>query len=413
MLFALNDDDYLFPDPSNAEGQDSMYPGLLAIGGDLSPGRLMAAYRRGIFPWFDEGEPILWWSLDPRMILLLDQFRYSKSLRRTVESGRFEVRVDTCFEQVIRSCAAVSREGQNGTWITEDMIEAYLRLHQMGVAHSFESFLDGTLVGGLYGVSLGRFFSGESMFHTVRDASKVAFVKLVEYSRMHGFYFIDAQQPTAHLASLGAKEMPRGEFLEHLQKALPCNDSPTSKFMAQNSQWHRHSVALSLGGNQGDVAGTMNRACEMISESVGPICCFSRDYESEPWGFDHPVPNFLNRCVVVDTDLSPREVLENIMEIEKRLGRQRSSVSGKGSLQNSQFEIQNSHYSSRPIDIDILFYDSRVLNEPDLQVPHPRLHLRRFVLEPLAELMPSFRHPVLKKSVLELLNECEDEGRVF
>ena len=160
MVYQLYDDNYWFPDPHDAEGQESYYPGLLAIGGDLSPERLIEAYSRGIFPWYNEGEPILWWSLDPRMVLLPEEFRYSKSLRRVVESGRFEVQVDTCFEKVIRACAEVSREGQNGTWITDDMIEAYCRLHRMGIAHSFETFCDGELVGGLYGVSLGRFFSG-------------------------------------------------------------------------------------------------------------------------------------------------------------------------------------------------------------------------------------------------------------
>lgn len=163
--------------------------------------------------------------------------------------------------------------------------------------------------------------------------------------------------------------------------------------------WGCHSVVFSMGGNQGDVAETMDRACEMISESIGRICCVSRDYESEPWGFDHPVPNFVNRCVVVDTELSPREVLEKIMGIERELGRQRLAVGG--------------HYSSRPIDIDILFYDSRVIDTSDLQVPHPRLHLRRFVLEPLAELMPQFTHPLLKKSIAELRSACDDTGKVL
>ena len=418
MVYQLYDDNYWFPDPRDAEGQESYYPGLLAIGGDLSPERLIEAYCRGIFPWYNDGEPILWWSLDPRMVMLPEEFRYSKSLRRVVESGKFEVRIDSCFEKVIRACAAVSREGQDGTWITEDMISAYCKLHKMGVAHSFETFLDGELVGGLYGVSLGRFFSGESMFHKERDSSKVAFVKLVEYSLMHGFRFIDAQQPTKHLASLGAKEMPRRTFLKMLEDNLVIHNqdnpiTPNTPITPKQWPFKSHTVVFSMGGNQGDVSQTMDKACDMIAESVGRVCLMSRDYESEPWGFDHPVPNFLNRCMVVDTELSAREVLENIMQIEKRLGRQRSPVSGKGSLQNSKSEIQNSHYSSRPIDIDILFYDSRVIEEEDLTVPHPRMHLRRFVLEPLAELVPSFRHPVLKKSVAELLNECEDEGRVF
>ena len=414
MVYQLYDDNYWFPDPCDAEGQETFYPGLLAIGGDLSPERLVAAYSRGIFPWYNEGEPILWWSLDPRMVLLPEEFRYSKSLRRVVESGRFEVRIDSCFEKVIRACAAVSREGQDGTWITEDMISAYCKLHKMGVAHSFETFLNGELVGGLYGVSLGRFFSGESMFHKVRDASKVAFVKLVEYSLMHGFRFIDAQQPTKHLASLGAKEMDREVFLGMLREEMGNGgrSNLNNRMIGKcDSVWLSHSVVFSMGGNEGDVSETMDRACEMIGKSIGRVCLRSRDYESEPWGFDHPVPNFVNRCVVVDTELSAREVLSGIMQIEKVLGRVRDGFG----VQGSKFKVEGSRfsYSSRPIDIDILFYDSRVIDEPDLQVPHPRLHLRRFVLAPLAELMPSFRHPVLKKSVAELLNECEDKGKVF
>lgn len=414
MVYQLYDDDYWFPDPHDAEGQETFYPGLLAIGGDLSAERLVEAYSRGIFPWYNEGEPILWWSLDPRMVLLPEEFRYSKSLRRVVESGRFEVRVDTCFEKVIRVCAAVSREGQDGTWITEEMIEAYCELHRIGVAHSFETFLNGELVGGLYGVSLGRFFSGESMFHKVRDASKVAFVKLVEYSLMHGFRFIDAQQPTTHLASLGAKETDREVFLGMLREEMGNGgrSNLNNRMIGEcGSAWLSHSVVFSMGGNEGDVSESMDRACEMIGKSVGRVCLRSRDYESEPWGFDHPVPNFVNRCVVVDTELTAREVLDGIMQIERELGRVRDGFG----VQGSKFKVEGFRfsYSSRPIDIDILFYDSRVIDEPDLQVPHPRLHLRRFVLAPLAELMPSFRHPVLKKSVAELLNECEDKGKVF
>lgn len=215
MIYRL-DPDYLgFPDPEEANPD-----GLLAIGGDLSPQRLVNAYCQGIFPWPCEGEPLLWFSLDPRMVLRLDGqegaedgFRCSKSLRRTVRSGRFEVRIDTCFEEVMRHCAAVERVGQEGTWITPEMIEAYTCLHRLGLAHSFETFRDGRLVGGLYGVSVGPMFCGESMFHLERDASKVAFVRLVDFCRAHGFKFIDAQQETAHLASLGARPMSRKDYL--------------------------------------------------------------------------------------------------------------------------------------------------------------------------------------------------------
>ena len=213
MIYLLDPSSIAFPNPENAESN-----GLLAMGGDLSPSRLINAYANGIFPWFSEGEPLLWWSLNPRMVLFPDEFRYSKSLRRVVQSGRFEVRIDTCFEDVMRSCATVDRtaQGQDGTWITEDMVTAYVRLHWMGLAHSFETFYQGRLVGGLYGVSLGPFFFGESMFHTMTDASKVAFVRLVEFCKAHGFRLIDAQQETTHLSSLGARPIPRSDYLEEL-----------------------------------------------------------------------------------------------------------------------------------------------------------------------------------------------------
>lgn len=208
MIFRLNNDPWLFPHPKWAEPD-----GLLAVDGDLSVERLVAAYSRGIFPWYTEDDPILWYSPDPRMVLLPDNFRYAKSLRRVVQSGRFEVHIDTHFEDVIRNCASVCREKQRGTWIIEDMIQAYIRLHERGFAHSFETFYNGELVGGLYGVSLGRVFFGESMFHTMTDASKVAFVRLVDFCRSHSFDLIDAQQETPHLASLGAAPISREDFL--------------------------------------------------------------------------------------------------------------------------------------------------------------------------------------------------------
>jgi len=212
MLYELDPDYPGFPDPNEAEPE-----GIIAIGGDLKPDRLLNAYASGIFPWYSAGEPILWWSLDPRMVLFLDDFRYSKSLRRVVKSGRFEVRIDTAFREVMLHCAHTKREGQRGgTWITPEMLDAYCRLHELGFAHSFETYHEGELVGGLYGVSLGQFFFGESMFHTMTDASKVAFVKLVEFCRGNDFKLIDAQQETEHLASLGAKPIPRKEFLDIL-----------------------------------------------------------------------------------------------------------------------------------------------------------------------------------------------------
>ena len=208
MIYEL-DPDYLgFPDPEEAEPD-----GLVAIGGDLSPQRLVNAYCQGLFPWYSEGEPIMWWSLDPRMVLFPDEFRCSKTLRRLVRSGRFEVRIDTCFKDVMCHCAQVEREGQDGTWITPEMIEAYVELHQLGLAHSFETFREGRLVGGLYGVSVGQIFCGESMFHIETDASKVAMVRLVEFCKQHNFRLIDAQQETAHLANLGARPIKRSDYL--------------------------------------------------------------------------------------------------------------------------------------------------------------------------------------------------------
>lgn len=211
MLYQLDPDYFGFPDPNEAEPE-----GIIAIGGDLKPERLLNAYASGIFPWYNPGEEILWWSLDPRMVLFIDDFRYSKSLRRVVKSGKYEVRIDTNFRQVIIHCAVIQREDQDGTWITDEMMEAYCRLHELGFAHSFETYYEGELVGGLYGVSLGQFFFGESMFHTMTDASKVAFVRLVEFCCDNHFLLIDAQQETPHLASLGAKPIPRQEFLKLL-----------------------------------------------------------------------------------------------------------------------------------------------------------------------------------------------------
>ncbi|MDY5970073.1 MAG: leucyl/phenylalanyl-tRNA--protein transferase, partial [Bacteroidales bacterium] len=168
MIYELDPDDPSFPYADEAEET-----GLLAIGGDLSVDRLLNAYASGVFPWYAQGEPVLWWSLNPRMVLFPNEFRCSKSLWRTARSGRYEVRVDTCFEEVIRACATVQRRDEEGTWISEDMIQAYTELHEKGFAHSFEAFEQGRLTGGLYGVSMGDLFFGESMFHTAKDASKV------------------------------------------------------------------------------------------------------------------------------------------------------------------------------------------------------------------------------------------------
>ncbi len=193
--------------------------GLLAAGADLSPTRLLEAYRHGIFPWFSEGDPILWWSPDPRMVLFPGEFKISRSLRKTLLRGQYQMRCDTAFEQVMRACSQ-PREGQNGTWIQEDMIAAYVRLHKAGYAHSIETWMDNELVGGLYGVSIGRMFYGESMFSTKADASKIALAYLTAQLKRWNFGMIDCQMNTPHLASLGAREITRREFLIRLQELI-------------------------------------------------------------------------------------------------------------------------------------------------------------------------------------------------
>lgn len=191
--------------------------GLLAAGGDLSPSRLLEAYRHGIFPWFNEGDPILWWSPDPRMVLFPAEFKLSRTLRKTLRNGNYEVRSDTAFEQVMRACAA-PRKGQAGTWILEEMIAAYCELHRMGYAHSVETWMDGELVGGLYGMAIGSMFYGESMFCRKTDASKIAIAYLARELERQGFGMIDCQMNTPHLASLGAREIPRDEFIQRVRQ---------------------------------------------------------------------------------------------------------------------------------------------------------------------------------------------------
>ena len=214
-----------FPDVSEALTMDA--PGLLAAGADLSPQRLLAAYRRGIFPWFSEGQPILWWSTDPRMVLMTEHFKVSDSLRKTLrkversmeEGGPWQVRFDSAFEAVMRACAAPRKDGP-GTWISEDIINGYTGLYALGYAHSSEVWLDGKLVGGAYGVCIGRMFYGESMFARVTDASKIALAYLVGFLRSHGVAMVDCQQETSHLASLGAAPIARAAFLRHLSQAI-------------------------------------------------------------------------------------------------------------------------------------------------------------------------------------------------
>ncbi len=190
--------------------------GLLAAGPDLSTPRLLDAYRRGIFPWYSAGQPVLWWSPDPRMVLPVDEFRLARSLRKVVRQQRFDVRIDTAFRTVMERCAGAPRAGQGGTWITPEVIDAYSKLYVDGFAHSVEAWREGRLVGGLYGVAIGRMFFGESMFADETDASKVAFVHLVAMLRARGYPLVDCQQETEHLASFGARPIPRREFAERL-----------------------------------------------------------------------------------------------------------------------------------------------------------------------------------------------------
>ncbi|TVO69235.1 leucyl/phenylalanyl-tRNA--protein transferase [Denitromonas ohlonensis] len=193
--------------------------GLLAAGGQLTPAWLLAAYRRGIFPWFSEGEPIMWWSPDPRMVLLPSQVRITRSLAKTLRSDRFEVRFDTVFAQVMAGCAAPRADG-HGTWITAHMQAAYLRLHELGYAHSVECFIDNELVGGLYGIALDKAFFGESMFSRVSDASKVALAHLARFLDQRGVGLIDCQMTTSHLSNMGGVEIPRAAFSQALSQLI-------------------------------------------------------------------------------------------------------------------------------------------------------------------------------------------------
>lgn len=208
-------EDLLFPPPELAESN-----GLLAVGGDLSGPRLLLAYSMGIFPWYSQGDPILWWSPDPRLVLFPEELRISRSLNQSLRKKTFTVTFDTAFEEVILACASVHRKEKGETWITDEMIEAYTGLFRSGYAHSAEAWLGNKLAGGLYGVSLGSAFFGESMFTKVSNASKAAFVTLVRQLGKWGFTLVDCQMTTPHLLSLGAREVPRAEFLVHLRAAL-------------------------------------------------------------------------------------------------------------------------------------------------------------------------------------------------
>jgi len=216
-------EDAAFPHPDTSLHDPN---GLLAAGADLSPYRILKAYRQGIFPWFSEGQPILWWCPDPRTVLLPTELKISRSLSKTLRRGDYEVRLDSNFAAVIGNCAAVYRPDQGGTWISPEMRQAYTSLHQLGFAHSVETWMQGELVGGLYGLAIGRMFYGESMFHLRRDASKIAFAHLVRFLAGQGFTMIDCQMPTAHLASLGARAIPRPDFLERVAALSAAEHTP-------------------------------------------------------------------------------------------------------------------------------------------------------------------------------------------
>ncbi len=229
-VYQLLDDIPLFPPHNGAEPE-----GLLAVGGDLSIERLLSAYQQGIFPWYEDGQPILWWSPDPRLIIEPKNFKVSRSLRKVLKKQIFQVKTDTVFPQVIEACGGPRRSGQ-GTWITADIKAAYTELHELGYAHSVESWYEGELVGGLYGIFMGKCFFGESMFAKKTDASKVAFASLVEQMKVWGVEMIDCQVTSSHLLSLGAHEIPRQEFLQRLKFATQIQ-TPPKKWSFGAPEW--------------------------------------------------------------------------------------------------------------------------------------------------------------------------------
>jgi leucyl/phenylalanyl-tRNA--protein transferase len=220
VMFRLRPHDLRFPPVNQATPE-----GLLAVGGDLRPKRILAAYRHGIFPWYNEGDPILWWSPDPRAVLFPNKLHVARSLKKTLRSNVFTVTLDTCFRQVMEQCAGPRPQyPEGGTWITDDMRDAYTRLHELGYAHSVESWQEGILVGGLYGIAIGGAFFAESMFTRVDDASKVALVKLVQQLQAWNFRLIDCQQSSPHVMRFGAEEILRSDFINQLIEALRIPD---------------------------------------------------------------------------------------------------------------------------------------------------------------------------------------------
>ena len=215
-IYQLDSNYPWFPNPAEAEAN-----GILAVGGDLSATRLLTAYRYGIFPWYSEGEPIIWWSPDPRFVLFPADLKVSRSMRPYFNQKKFDCSFDQDFEAVMRACQTTARRGQSGTWITEDMIRAYVHLHELGFAHSVEVWQENELVGGLYGLALGKVFFGESMFAKASNASKFGFISLVRFLHKKGFELVDCQQQTTHLASLGAKAISRKKFMTLLNDYIP------------------------------------------------------------------------------------------------------------------------------------------------------------------------------------------------
>jgi leucyl/phenylalanyl-tRNA--protein transferase len=209
--------------------------GLLAAGANLTPQRLLDAYRQGIFPWYSPGQPPLWWSPDPRMVLFPDELKVSRSLAKRLKKDDYEIRIDTAFREVMLACASTPRPEQDGTWIVPEILEGYCALHARGFAHSIETWIEGKLAGGLYGVAIGRMFYGESMFHRVTDASKLAFVHLVRHLKNHGYGMIDCQMHTAHLASFGAREIPRNEFARRLVEWVNLEPIPPENWRIHDS----------------------------------------------------------------------------------------------------------------------------------------------------------------------------------
>lgn len=249
-LLTWIDDATPLPPTKRALGPDTDAPGLLAIGGSVNPARLEEAYRKGVFPWFGAGEPPLWWSPDPRMVLPVAEFRLSRSLRKTlrrfVASPGDEIRIDSAFGDVLQACACAPREGQSGTWIVPEMIDAYLAWHRDGRVHSVETWIDGELAGGLYGVGIGAMFFGESMFARRTDASKIALAALVAFCRAHGIAWIDCQQETSHLASFGARPVARAAFEAHLSRAL--GGAPPPAWSYDRRHWALIGIAAAAPG---------------------------------------------------------------------------------------------------------------------------------------------------------------------